>query len=78
MILTPATLKYETPFTSSSNPQKDVGGQIKASTPPRKENVLKQINMNLATFYYVGQCMYHGSLSLEIKCPLSGVKRLML
>lgn len=28
--------------------------------------------------YYVGQCMYHGSLSLEIKCPLSGVKRLML
>ncbi len=34
----------------------------------------KQINVNYATFYFVGCCTYHGSS--EIKCPAIGSERL--
>jgi len=33
---------------------------------------MKQINVNLAMFYYIGCCMYRGSS--EMKCPVVALK----
>lgn len=42
----------------------------------RIEFYMKQMNLNLAMFYYVSCCTSRSSP--EMKCPVSGAKRLML